>query len=102
MHIRFKNPYIFEGETHEGIDLDLDGLKGSDLEKAQEIVSVQRKRMGSAVPELSKAYCAQVAALSAKVPCEFISGLPAKEYARVTLEVQNFLLDGVSDQESTQ
>ena len=102
MYIKFKKPYLFEGETHEGIELNLDGLKGSDLEKAQEIIAAQKKNPGNLVPELSKVYCAQLAALSAKVPCDFISGLPAKDYAKVTLEVQNFLFDGVSDQEETQ
>ena len=100
MHIKFKDPYVFEGETHEGIELNLDDLKGADLEKAQEIIAIQKKRSGG-VPELSKAYCAQVAAMSAKVPSEFIRGLPAREYIKVTLEVQNFLLDGVSETENT-
>jgi hypothetical protein len=101
MHIKFKVPFSFEGEEYEGVDLDLDGLAGDDLEKAQEIVSVTGKTVGN-VPEFSKAYCAQIAALSSKKPVEFFRSLPAREYIKVTLVVQNFLLDGVSEVESKQ
>jgi hypothetical protein len=99
MYIKFKAPFSFEGEEYEGVDLDLDRLTGNDLEKAQEIVSVERKT-GGTVPELSKAYCAQIAALSSKKPVEFFRSLPASEYVKVTLAAQNFLLDGVSEAES--
>ena len=101
MYIKFRNKFIFEGAEFESIDLNLDSLTGNDLEKAQELVA-QDKKTGSSVPEFNKAYCAQVAALAAKQPVEFIRALPAKEYVRITLEVQNFLLDGVSGEEKEQ
>jgi hypothetical protein len=101
MRINFKAPYHFEEKEYDGIDLDLESLRGSDLERAQEIITASRKRTGSAIPELSKVYCAQVAALAAKVSAEMISGLPVREYVKVTMEVQNFLLDGVSEAENT-
>ena len=102
MYIKFKNPFVFEGETHEGVELDFDNLTGDDIERAQEYLSVAKKPLGHSVPELSKAYCAQVAALAAKQPVEFIRRLPAREYVRVTLEAQNFLLDGASEVGNTQ
>jgi hypothetical protein len=101
MYVRFKNPFIFEGEEHEGVELDLDRLTGNDLEKAQEIIVIQKKVTPN-VPEFSKAYLSEVAALAARKPVEFFKALPVREYIKVTVEVQNFLLDGVSDQESTQ
>jgi hypothetical protein len=102
MYVKFKNPYNFEGAEHDGVDLNLDELTGNDLEKAQELVSATRKSGGSNVPEFNKAYCSQVAALAAKKPVEFFRGLPVREYVKVTFEVQNFLLDGVSEVGTTQ
>ncbi|MDR1471570.1 MAG: phage tail assembly protein [Synergistaceae bacterium] len=101
MYIKFNAPFNFEGEEHDGVELNLDGLTGNDIEKAQTMILMERKT-GSNIPEFSKAYCAQVAALSAKKPVEFFRSLPVREYTKVTLEVQNFLLDGASEVGSTQ
>ncbi|MDR1516433.1 MAG: phage tail assembly protein [Synergistaceae bacterium] len=101
MYVKFKDPFVFEGEECDGVDLDLDRLTGNDLEKAQEIVLGQKK-MTSNMPEFSKSYCAQVAALAAKKPVEFFRALPVREYVKVTIEVQNFLLDGASEVGATQ
>jgi hypothetical protein len=96
MHVQFKKPFNFEGEEYGGVDIDLDSLSGDDLERAQELISLERKT-GGVVPEFSKAYLAQVAALAAKKPVEFFRALPARESVKVTIEVQNFLLDGASE-----
>jgi hypothetical protein len=101
VYVKFKDPFNFEGETYDGFDMDLDALTGNDLEKAQEIAASQKKIMPN-VPEFSKWYCAQVAAFAAKKPVEFIRALPMREYVKVTIGVQNFLLDGVSEMEATQ
>ncbi|GHV50428.1 hypothetical protein FACS1894216_02610 [Synergistales bacterium] len=101
MLIKFKKPVKFEGEEYSEVDLDLDALTGNDLEKAQEILTAARKG-GAGLPEFSKAYLSQVAALAAKKPVEFFRALPCYEYVRVTLAVQNFLLDGVSETEPIQ
>lgn len=95
MEIKFKKPFNFEGQEYESITLDLDALTGGDIEEAQFLVTMDKKSSGG-VPELNKAFCAQVAALASKKPVEFVRALPAKEYAKVTLEVQTFLLDGGS------
>jgi hypothetical protein len=101
MYVKFKVPFDFESEAHEGVDLDLDRLTGDDLEKAQELTVTGKKFIGN-LPEFSKAYCAQVAAMAAKKPVEFIRALPVREYVKVTLEVQNFLFDGASEVGATQ
>jgi hypothetical protein len=100
MYVKFKKPYSFEGSDYEGVELDLDGLKGSDIEKAQENVVAERRGTGT-MGEFSKSYCAHVAALAAKQPLEFFRNLPAREFSRVTMGVSNFLLDGVSEVEDT-
>jgi hypothetical protein len=101
MYVKFKKTYNFEGTDYEGIDLDLDKLTGEDIEKAVEILAAARRPIGT-LPEFSKAFCAQIAAIASNVPVEFIRRLPVREYVRVTLEAQNFLLDGASEAGSTQ
>ncbi len=100
MRIEFKKKVYVknEGIELEGIELNLDDLTGEDLERAQELVAQSRKGVGN-VPEFNKAYISQVAAFAANLPVEVIRGLPAKQYTLVTLEVQNFLLDGDSEEE---
>jgi hypothetical protein len=101
MYVKFKKPYFFEGNEHEGVEIDLDGLKGSDIEKAQEHV-VSERRGTSTMGEFSKSYCAHVAAIAAKQPLEFFRNLPAQEFSSITMAVSSFLLDGVSEMENTQ
>jgi hypothetical protein len=102
MRVNFKNIYNFEGTDYEGIDLDFDRLTGEDVEKAVETLSATKRPLGNNIPEFSKTFCAQIAAIASKMPVEFIRGLPVREYVRVTLEAQNFLLDGASEVGSTQ
>jgi hypothetical protein len=102
MYVKFKKTYNFEGTDHEGIELDFDKLTGEDVEKAVEYLTAARRPLGNTMPEFSKTFCAQIAAIASKMPVEFIRGLPVREYVRVTLEAQNFLLDSASEVGSTQ
>jgi hypothetical protein len=102
MYVKFKNIYNFEGTDYEGVDLDFDKLTGEDVEKAVEYLTAARRPLGNTLPEFSKTFCAQIAAIASKMPVEFIRGLPVREYVRVTLEAQNFLLDSASEVGSTQ
>ena len=80
------------GENLDTINLDLDGLTGADLTQAETEHSIASGGL-SGVAELSKSYLAHVAARAAKLPVEDIKQLPAKDFSRVTMEVQNFLLE---------
>ena len=86
----FKKKVTFEGTEHISINLDLDGLTGNDLIKA----SRESQILGdvSPVQELSMTYLAVVAAKAAKVSVDMIMALPAGEFSRVKVIVQNFLL----------
>lgn len=95
MKIKFKKLFRFEGEELDGLDIDLDSVSGNDLEEAQRLVVVEKKSVTN-MPEMNRAYCAQVAALASKKPVELIRSLPAVDYIAVVVEVQNFLLNGVS------
>lgn len=91
MEHKFSKPYEFEGDTFEKLDLNLDALTGEDM------LSAEREFTAAggfgAMIETSKGYLAILAAKAAKVPAEFIQGLPAKEFSKVTLAVQTFLFE---------
>jgi len=97
-------PITFNGETITEINLDLENLSVNDLEKAEKDARKQlQKKEYMAVPEMNKKYQAQVAAIASGLPIAAIRSLGAKDYTQVCLEVQNFLLDGDSqdpDEES--
>ena len=88
--IEFKEPFTFEGQEYTGLELDLKGLTGADLLQAERDLAASGGFAG--VPETSKEYLALVAAKAAKEPVELIKALPANEFSRVTVKVQNFLL----------
>jgi hypothetical protein len=91
--VKFSKPHNYEGKEYAEIELDLDALTGNDIEQAQQLLVVEKKAVPG-LPEFSKAYCAQVAALAAKQPVELIRSLRLKDYNQVIGEVQDFLLDG--------
>lgn len=90
MQIKFRKPYAFEGETFEAIELDLDGLRGSDITQAYRLYAAA----GNFSPMVSTDpnFCAQIAASAGSQPLEFIDNLPAPDFMHVTQAVQNFLL----------
>lgn len=94
--IKFAKPIEFEGKKYEEISLDLDSITGNDLELAENQFIAQNPEIAAqtALKELSKGYQSILAAKAAKVPVEFIKALPAREYSKVTMAVQVFLLKG--------
>lgn len=94
--IKFAKPIEFEGKTYNELTLDLDSITGNDLEMAEHQFIAQNPEIAAQTPlkELSKGFQAIVAAKAAKVPVELIKALPAREYSRITMKVQTFLLKG--------
>lgn len=102
VQIKFRKPYEFEGETFDSIELDLDGLRGSDITQAYRLYAAA----GNFSPMVSTDpnFCAQIAASAGSKPLEFIDNLPAPDFMYVTQSVQNFLLSSgliESDQTAT-
>jgi hypothetical protein len=84
-------PFSFEDKEYKELNIDLDSLTGRDIiNAAQEARTLEGP---VPVPELSKAYHAVIAAKAAKVPVEMLLKLPAKDFSKITLLVENFLLD---------
>lgn len=92
----FRKPFEFEGQKYEKIKMDLDGLTGEAIERAETSFTIDSPQQSAQTPlkELSKPFLAYLVAESADVPIEFVRSLPAAEYAKVTTRVQTFLLSG--------
>ncbi|MFH5187109.1 phage tail assembly protein [Paenibacillus sp. TAB 01] len=83
---------VFEGDTVTELDLDLESLTSDDLLAAERQLTIHNKGNPTPVLEISKLYLAMVAARAAKVPFELIKSLPARDFSKITIRVQNFLL----------
>lgn len=91
--VELSKPYSFEGKEYTKLELDFDSLTGQDVINAEKEVRALGDR--SPVAEFSKTYQAVMAAKAAKVPVDLIMKLPAKDFTRITILVQDFLLEEV-------
>lgn len=89
LHILTKD-YEFEGKTYSELQLNLDDLTGKDVSAAKR----EWARSGNYSPLMASDtdFCVFLAAKSAKLPVEFMEGLPAKDYCAIGQAVSNFLL----------
>lgn len=87
----FDSPITFEDKEYKELVLDFDGLSGKDMVAAEK----ETRLLGDNPPvlELNKTYQAVVAAKAAKVKVDLVMDLPAKEFTKVTLLAQSFLLN---------
>lgn len=83
-------PVTFDGVEYGFLSLNYDDLTGQDIINATK----EAKALGddSPVAELSKTYLAVIVAKAAKVPVDMILSLPAKDFTKATMFVQDFLL----------
>jgi hypothetical protein len=88
--IKLSAPMKFEDIEKTELVLDLDGLTGDDLATAE--AEMQTAGVIPVFADTSKRYLMYVAARAAGVPVEFIKRMKAPDVAKVTLEVQNFLI----------
>lgn len=86
----FSKPYVFEDEEVKEIEIDLDSLKGSDIEAAKKEFS--KEGHFSAILGADPVFCMMLAARLTKRPKEFFDDLPGKDYLAISQEIQNFLL----------
>lgn len=94
--IDLKRPVLFDGQPVTSIVLDFEGLTGADIEEAEVQFTAESPQNAATTPvkEMSKAFCAILAAKAAKKPVEFIRNLGAADYAKVTTQVTVFLMSG--------
>jgi len=87
--IKLTKPVEWEGERVEELNLNLDDLTGIDLEAAEREWVLGG---GAGMAETSKAYLLAVAARATGKRVEILRRLNAKDYSKITVLVQNFLL----------
>jgi hypothetical protein len=89
--VPLRKPFLFESKQYTEIRLDMDALTGKDMIEAE----TEARAMGvrAIMLESSKAYQAILAARAAGLTADLVNALPAKEFSRVTGEVQSFLLE---------
>ena len=91
MYITFSKPHNFDGKDVAGIELDLDGLRGSDITDAYRQYTAAGNF--SAVVSTDPNFCMLLAAAAGKQPLEFFTELGAADFMYVHQTVQNFLLN---------
>ena len=84
-----KNPIEFDGELVSELNLNLEALMASDIDKAEQIFNA--KKYKAPVMEMSKKYNIIVAHLSCDYPIEFFDQLSARDYQQIYLKVMGFL-----------
>lgn len=87
--IKFKKPYVFEGETYENVDLSgLEDMSARDMIQAQRIM--EKSGSINVLPEMSLEYACIFASRATDLPVEFFQGLPSKEAIKLKNKVTNF------------
>lgn len=87
-------PITFQGKEIKEISLDLAALTGMDMIAAErEFIRSMPDNERVALKELSKEYQTLVAARASNMPVEFFDQLGLKDFSRVTIGVQRFLLE---------
>lgn len=95
-----KKPINFDGEKIEELEFELDELTCKDLSKCERETKMRLgKKENITVPEINSTYLMCVAARASKVQTELIESLYAKDATQIKMMVQNFLLDGESEEE---
>ncbi len=91
MKIKLKKTIEYKGTEYKELELDLDGLTGTQLIKAKNQLSTNTFTMDNITPQLSMEFQARVAAEAANVPYDVILALSAKDFVQVTNAVRDFL-----------
>jgi hypothetical protein len=96
--VKLRRPFIYKGTEYREIELNLEGLTGADIVKVESELTAQGKIVVSG--DFSKIYLSRIAAKAAKLPVEELEKLDVRDFTRITNEVQAFLLEPDSSDES--
>jgi len=93
-YVKFSEPYVFEGETFDGIKLDVDDLTGRDIVSAEEEFVAANPGLAAQTPlkDVSKGFLAYIASRASGQPVDFFHGLKGRDFNKVTRIAQVFLL----------
>lgn len=100
MQITFNKPFKFDGKDVKNVDLDMDGLRGTDITDTYRQYTAAGNF--SAVVSMDPNFTFLIAAAASSKPVEFFQQLPAGDAMKVHQAVQNFLLgSGLVENDST-
>ena len=96
-----KKPIQHNGETIKELNMDFDNLSRADMDKAEAIARAKLGKKANIVGvwALNKEYQMCVASIASGVSLPTLDNLGGKDYVQIGLVVQNFLLDGDSEDE---
>ncbi len=87
--IKFKKPYVFEGETYTELNLHgLEDLRGRDLTAIEK--AFNKTGISSFVPETTTTYAKIVATRVTGYPAEYFEDLPVTEVEKIKNAVTGF------------
>ena len=89
MNFKLLDTVNFDGEEVTEIELNLEKLKASDIDEAEEIC--RKLKVNAPVIELSKKYSVAVAHVATKLPIELFNSLSGRDYQRLHFAVSSFL-----------
>lgn len=90
--INLKKPLIYDGTEYKSLTINFEELTGQDLLDAEREIIVTDRNIAP-VKEFDKGYLSVVVAKAAKVPTEMVRLLGAKDFSKLTIEAQNFLMN---------
>ncbi len=99
MKIQLKKAITHKGNEISTLDINLENLTGNDLIEVEEQILQSGKLLQST--EFSRVYLIAVAARALHMPVEILKQMSARDFARVTTEVRNFLMGSDSEDEET-
>lgn len=88
---KLRRPVEFEGQTYEALNLDFERLTGADIINCERQFAYLGGGAGL-LKDTNKTYQAIVAATAAGVPFDLMKQLSAKDFTRITVMTQNFLI----------
>ena len=88
-YVKFRKPYLFEGERYDGVDLSgLENLSAQDMLEGEKHLA--RSGVMTALPEMTMEYVCFMAVLASGKPIEFFKGLPPKDAIKVKNRITGF------------
>lgn len=91
-NIKLAKVVKYDGEEIKEINLDFDSLTGQDLLNAEK-EAIALNKNASPIKEFDKGYLSIVAAKAAGISTDIMPLLGAKDFTKVTVQAQNFLLN---------
>ncbi|MFG6383465.1 MAG: phage tail assembly protein [Lachnospiraceae bacterium] len=88
--VTFKKPFIFEGVSHNNVDLSgLESLSAADMIAVNK--TIERGGTVNILPEMSLEYACLISSRASGKPVEFFKALPPKDALKIKNRVTSFL-----------